>query len=523
MRPSSILLLSPWLLLHASAGDQVMNPSYEERVCRRLPGLDGCTGQLEIPYGSAAKYCTTKSGNTYICGTIVLKEKVNVCDAVRQALPGQPGQDFASKGRAMCFCLPWAIRMSTMEEFYPIYEDGDLSAKSRNLANFVQIIDQCIRDNNLSIDDGRPKTIRNMKSTKDWSLVRGADIDVTMWRNLMKAIDGCFDGACDEKAISDWYWEYYELSDGLTDGELFDMLNNWVTLYGTLKAKISDVAKAAKGLQDRHKAANAAVSTVKKSICKGTTCNGSIAKSFLGKVSKALATVKNRQDVSKGCESAAKAIPLMVASTETAIEATNRIPEASYLKNLFESGEITSLSDVIKGFSVVSVLPNVALDLRKKVVHIILLTKYASKVKTTQSQLNDVLVTDWKKRTDLFKTPAQKKVRDGFIQIQGIMKKEFKDPLAKLLKAIQSLDDTLSKFPLRKNQIQIEHGAQLYRRWNLNSFTVPCNYKDTATYTRNGFTASAEYTKVDSCQFGPDWYYLPNHRIPYIMWRFYAA
>jgi hypothetical protein len=89
-------------------------------------------------------------------------------------------------------------------------------------------------------------------------------------------------------------------------------------------------------------------------------------------------------------------------------------------------------------------------------------------------------------------------------------------PVTDLAKAIKSLDDALSKFPLRKKNLELKYGAAQYARYCLQDFQAPCSKEVTQEFELNGFSDSFTYTQLDACQFGPKEISFPHHHLPWI-------
>ncbi|KAF4961546.1 hypothetical protein FGADI_170 [Fusarium gaditjirri] len=159
-------------------------------------------------------------------------------------------------------------------------------------------------------------------------------------------------------------------------------------------------------------------------------------------------------------------------------------------------------------------------DIKRNLTPLILLTKHESRSRDALKKVNAQLTQNWKNKAELSKTAASRKVRDGFIQIQGHLKKELQGSLTTLINAIDAFDKDFLKFPLRGNKMVVEWGAAPYDRWYNLEFKYPCRKEVTKTFTEAGFSKDHTWPVFSPCTFTTQKVDMPKGWIPYIKYRF---
>jgi hypothetical protein len=131
-----------------------------------------------------------------------------------------------------------------------------------------------------------------------------------------------------------------------------------------------------------------------------------------------------------------------------------------------------------------------------------------------------VLAPKFKENQELAKKKA---VRDGFIQIQTIIKTDLKDPVNKLVKAINALNVDLNKLVLRKKKLELTYGSVGYDRFNTWDFDYPCVDMVTETFTEGEFSEDFTYPVYYDCRFYSGTVKFVRHWIPYLKYRWVSG
>jgi translation initiation factor 1 (eIF-1/SUI1) len=170
--------------------------------------------------------------------------------------------------------------------------------------------------------------------------------------------------------------------------------------------------------------------------------------------------------------------------------------------------------------TVTSELDMYANDIKRSLTPLILLTKHETRSREALKKVNNQLTQNWKNNKELSKTASSRKVRDGFIQIQSLLKKELQGSLTTLINAIDTFDNDFLKFPLRGNKMEIAWGAAPYDRWINLQFKYPCRKEVTKTFTEEGFSEDFTWSTFSPCTFTAQRVDLPKGWLPYLKYRF---
>ena len=235
-------------------------------------------------------------------------------------------------------------------------------------------------------------------------------------------------------------------------------------------------------------------------------------------VTDALNSVKALSIVTTKADDAAKAIPgILDVVYYDAIGGIADWPSNDFIVDIWTRGLLTSVADFTNAaFKITTTMPDIATDLQKRIIPIILATKYQGQGATAVKNLNTVLATDWSKKS------GSATVRAGFIAIQGYMKKELQTTLSNLNRDMKVLDDVLNKFQLRKYNIEWNTQSIYYGRFVNTEFSMPCLRTMTQSWTLGQYKESADYPTFYECSSGHVYVNLPIIEIPTIKWRWIA-
>ncbi|KAL2672460.1 hypothetical protein Neosp_013171 [[Neocosmospora] mangrovei] len=444
------------------------------------------------------------------CGTKVNTERIDACEAVTRALGSG---DFANHASRNCQCFPQAVDLPKNGLYKPYYEGALIGSLDDYFFRSIYNLERCIADDGITIKTDRATVIQNqISNTRGWTVARGPDVDMPLYRQLATAMEPCQKDGCDPVKLRDFFAGYIGNAEGITDSEFVRMLNTWVSIFETLKKQVAAVNQASKLVQTRLAAVNGKVSSTKASVCKGTACKSSTVTAHFGK---SLGAVTSLSD--KGT----KNIPGMMSLTKNSLSYTKSAAEGSYYVDLFQNFKMSTLRDFAKAFKVTEYFPPAAEKIKNSLVPIGNIKKYAAQGRTGLTQIDYVLGVQWSKNKELAKTAAGRKVRDGFINMQKSVKTELRTPVYNLIKAIDALQVTVDKLPLTNKKLEWSFGAAPYNRWSEHEMKVPCAQEKTQTFMLNGWpSAPFTWTEVGSCEWGPTKIPYSKHFIPYIKYRF---
>ncbi|KAH7142074.1 hypothetical protein EDB81DRAFT_653755 [Dactylonectria macrodidyma] len=512
------------LLLFGSliAAAQATRTSDISAVCSGLYGVIGCTSELEFPLGSSPVFCKLQEQ----CGIEIDVATENICNAITSAL-SDDGK-FVDHAEVHCGCLPAAQRNhdghlkdgDNLEYVWQGYLSYDINPEY--LADLIKT-EECLIDNGFPYQTGRTQAISKYLQPKDgWKVLRLQEVDMTLYRRLVAATWTCsFDiDNCDKARLRAFFVDYISNSDGVTTSELTRMLQSWLTLFDTIQKRIRAVNTAATAVQARLKTVSSKVSSIKKNVCQKNACKGKTASSYLTKVSKAFTATKTLNTIPAAGAKAGKNIPRAKQLTQMCLTSATTPANEDYYYELFLTANFGTTKHLPKAFQLVEDLPVAASELKNLVVSMSDLTKHSTRARGVQTHLNGILSQNWKTNKELSKTQASRKVRDGFIQIQTLVKRDLRPPVNDLIKALTALNTELDKFPLRSKTLEFRYGAVPYERWSTQDWEVPCAEEVWREFQQGEFKDARYFTEIQVCDFGPNRVTFPDHHLPFIKYRF---
>lgn len=146
--------------------------------------------------------------------------------------------------------------------------------------------------------------------------------------------------------------------------------------------------------------------------------------------------------------------------------------------------------------------------------------KHATTVDAVLKRFDAILAPDWKNNQELSRTPELRKVRDGFIKTQNIIKSTLQSPVGDFLKVINAFNEEFAKFPLATKKLQLAFGAVPYQRWIDVEFDYPCRTNKEQTFTAAGFSKVYKWPEFSACSFTTQKVDLVSNWIPHMKYRF---
>ncbi|KAH7111683.1 hypothetical protein B0J13DRAFT_534312 [Dactylonectria estremocensis] len=553
MRRSLPFLIPSLLVAQLAAAQNTI-----DKICSGIQDIYGCTTSFKVPSGIKVETCPQKvfewvpcktktvykypcptwpkpgrmcDGWTCVpgtqekwikgpCGLTVLTTNVDLCQQVRGVL-GNQGSQFISKAGAICKCFPRAVAMAGAGLFDSLSSSGDFSSAMSTLIGDAITLQKCMLDKGFNIQDTKDKVlVTDLASTDGWTVVRAKEIDLATYGELIAAISPCFTGPCNPDLIRTFFTNYLTESKELMADQITDVLTGWINIFDGIKEKILEIENAARSLSTHLQTVPDKVQAVLKKICKNGECQGPAISSFVTKVTKAIDTMKAVQDIKKAADTVAEVVPKLIDQTHTVIEVTETVPDAQFLLDMIEAGNLRKISDIFEAIQVTKELPKLAAELREAISPVgKLITDYRGQGEDALALLKDVVSISWEDYANEFKANSTHELRTGLIEIQSIIQSDLQEPLQNLTEAIQGLSDVFSTFPIKEGRFQLEAKVASYQRWSTVSMDMPCSKWERQTFKRNGFRASFDYPKFWRCPYGPKRLPWPNHHIPYIKFR----
>ncbi|KAJ4003541.1 hypothetical protein NW752_012160 [Fusarium irregulare] len=496
------------------------------KICKSTEGVYGCEEYIQVPYGSEP---ITTCFDTSPCGVKVLTTNRNICDLVEAILPKDA--NYIGGYTAWCHRAPEA--MTAIKTDKSVWVDGILkNAEYIPLARALGIEEEFIGQG-LTIQNNKASVLTNQLGNKDgWTVLKAGEITTPKYFELVErliAYQTCGSSDCWESSLQNvmnWFIEWIPRGTEIRNGKLNTMLKDWEKTFATpYENRITAIKSGASTVQTRVKAVSSKVDSIKKSICAKNACKGKTASTYLKNVATTLQAIKDLSNIVAAANAADEKRKYIYYNFLGNIQASYNLPPdilaPNNLNDLLDDGKLNTLRGIMHGFgAVTSELPMYALDIKRNLVPLILLTKHESRVREALKKVSNQLSPNWKNNKELSKSASSRKVRDGFIQIQSLLKKELQGSLNTLINAIDAFNKDFSKFPLRGDKMEITWGAAPYDRWVNLQFKYPCRKEVTETFTEEGFSEDFTWSKFSPCTFTSQRVDLPKGWIPYLKYRF---
>ncbi|KAH6886864.1 hypothetical protein B0T10DRAFT_515723 [Thelonectria olida] len=509
----SYLTLLAWVAAHPVIAGPL------DDICNAVEGVISCDRTIQRPIGSEPVYCDETPDTP--CGVHILTEEIDICTAINNAMTDS---EFVDNAPAICDCLAMAINDQDLKD---VWEDGSLQGEAYPWKlDHAYYKETCLIEAGYKLKNNKQAAIGTKFDPKDgWKTLQAPEINVARYRALVTPLNKCLpdgvgDEVCNWADVRSWFLKWVNDAGAINNSDLAHTVKSWPGLIATLKKRIADVKSTAKTVQDRTKSVSTKVAAVQKKVCQKNACKGfkgPSASKFLNNVNEALKTAKALGSIPAESDKSANMIPKLATRANAAVAALKPNPKSEHWKVLIEKGEIQSFKSIMKGFGrLLYDLPTAASQIKSGLTHLILLTKNATRGKKAASQIKTVLAPKFKENQELSKKKA---VRDGFIQIQTIIKNDLKGPVDKLNKAIDALNTDLSKLVLRGKKLELTYGSIGYDRFNNWDFDYPCVEMITDTYTEGEFSEDFTYPVYSQCRFYSGKVSFVRHWVPYLKYR----
>ncbi|GKU06997.1 hypothetical protein FLAG1_07744 [Fusarium langsethiae] len=495
-------------------------------ICKSTEGVYGCEEFIKVPFGSEP---ITTCFDTSPCGVQILTNNRNICDLVEEALPSNA--NYIGGYTAWCHRAPDALTAIKTDK--SVWVDGKLKdAKYVPLARALGIEEE-FANQGLAFQNNKASVLANQLANKDgWTVLKGGEITTPKYFDLVErliAYQTCNSSDCWETSLQrvlDWFMEWIPRGTEIRNGKLFSMLKDWEKTFATpYKNRITAIKNGATTVQTRVKTVSTKVDSIKKSICAKNACTGKTASTYLKNVATTLQAIRDLSNIAASATKADEQRKYIYYNFLSNIQSNFVLPPEylvpNHLSDLLDDGRLDTLRGIMHGFgTITSELDMYANDIKRSLTPLILLTKHESRCREALKKVNNQLAPNWKTNKELSKTASSRKVRDGFVQIQSLLKKELQGSLTTLINAIDAFDNDFLKFPLRGNKMEVAWGAAPFDRWTNLQFKYPCRKEVTKTFTEEGFSEDFTWSTFSPCTFTAQRVDLPKGWVPYLKYRF---
>lgn len=189
--------------------------------------------------------------------------------------------------------------------------------------------------------------------------------------------------------------------------------------------------------------------------------------------------------------------------------------------DLVVSNKLETLHMLMNGFGTVTTdLDYYAKEMQANFYSFKPFKKHATTIEAVLKRFDAILSPDWKNNQELSRTPELRKVRDGLIKTQTIVKNALQGQVGDFLKAVKAFNEEFDKFPLATKKLQLDFGAAPYQRWFDIEFDYPCRTNKEQTFTAAGFSKVYKWPEFNACSFTRQQVDLASNWIPYLRYRF---
>ncbi|KAM6529943.1 hypothetical protein FALCPG4_008065 [Fusarium falciforme] len=509
------------VLVHPSAAGTNQNIV---TICSAVEGTDGCTKNFNIPYDSRP---LTNCGNKASpCGVEILTNSENICDMINDVLPNK---DFVNGYATWCLALPDALRERKAES--AIWTGGKVNGATTRAMNAITSIEKIFADEGYAPKDNKASVVSTELANKDgWTVLQAPEVNVTSYISLVTSIDFCQTNSCSQKrldVIRQWFINWITADTQIRKGSLSVLLKGWQDSFkGAWKTKIAAMSTSWNTLKARYDSANAKITEIQDTICQGNACKGKTAAGFIKQVSLFLQSIDNLYSIGYQAGDAEYMRQYFLDSYLNNIQAAynlepKKLAPVSPYYDLVVPNKLETLRMLMNGFGTVTTnLDYYAKEMQANFYSFTPFKKHATTVDAVLKRFDAILAPDWKNNQELSRTPELRKVRDGFIKTQNIIKSTLQGPVGDFLKVINAFNEEFAKFPLATKKLQLAFGAVRYQRWIDVEFDYPCRTNKEQTFTAAGFSKVYKWPEFSACSFTTQKVDLVSNWIPYLKYRF---
>ncbi|KAI8716516.1 hypothetical protein NCS52_00945700 [Fusarium sp. LHS14.1] len=508
------------VLVHPSAAGTSQNIV---TICSAVDGTDGCTKNFNIPYDSRPLTNCGKKASP--CGVEILTNSENICDMINDVLPNH---DFVNGYATWCLALPDALREKKAES--AIWTGGKVNGATTKAMNAIASIEQRFADEGYAPKDNKASVVSKELANKDgWTVLQAPEVNVTSYISLVTPIDFCQTNSCNQKrldVIRQWFINWIAADTQIRKGSLSVLLKGWQDSFkGAWKTKIAAISTAWNTLKARHDSAYAKINEIQDTVCQGNACNGKTAAGFIKQVSLLLQSIDNLYNIGYEAGDAENLRQYFLNNYLNNIQSAynlepKKLAPVSPYYDLVLSNKLETLRMLMNGFGTVTTnLDYYAKEMQANFYSFTPFKKHATTVEAVLKRFDAILAPDWKNNQELSRTPELRKVRDGFIKIQNIVKSTLQGPVGDFLKAIKAFNEEFAKFPLATKKLQLAFGAVPHQRWIDVEFDYPCRTNKEETFTAAGFSKVYKWPEFSACSFTTQKVDLVSDWIPYLKYR----
>ncbi|KIW19610.1 hypothetical protein PV08_00183 [Exophiala spinifera] len=530
-----------------------------EEICGSVQSVVGCNAIITLPTGFDVKYCknkfvktnpckskvsfttlcptlrkpgrtctTTKSRFDEFtidipCGLNLKTEKVNICNKIRQALPG--GQDLIAKSMAMCECLPAVLALGGEAAIDDVEVSDFSSGTSRLLAAFAKY-SKCLADNGFAIRDDKSNLEApggDLSTSDGWIVIRALEIDLSLYIQLAEAIVLCaYSRECNE--IGTVLTNYAQDSvNFMSDSLKSAIIAPWENLLNGINSTVTNLGNNLPTLATNFIAIQTEVLNVQNQLCQTTEqCLEPSVSDFYNKVTETISRAEPFYQVQASVAEFLSAVKRMKDILDNRAADFSLSADPQSMIELVTSGQFRQIRQVVEIFKIAKELPEFVKSLGD---NLNLGTNFLPDLSLQTTELEESLLAttspNWL-NGPLTTNASLSDARDSIQRVQAMLRDQV-NLVRSVTSNINGAYGRLQQLPFHGAEIVVHPGVASYRRWSEVSMDLVCSKMTTQRYNYPGLKSiSFDYPEFKTCRYGPKRVSWPNHHIPYIKLKFSA-
>ncbi|KAI8669982.1 hypothetical protein NCS56_00802000 [Fusarium sp. Ph1] len=554
----SLLCLLPFVLL----AHVVIAQGSITDICAGVKGVSGCKVSITVPTGvkvntkrktvkvqlTEEQYnkCKTKKQVKYNCGTkqkpktctktqcvpgyddkiqnvpsslTVLTKKINLCNQIRSILGNTIGKKFINSNNALCSCFPKVKQMDSSGKFTSISSKGELKSENSNVIKTAGELQTCIANAGFPVKDNKAAILAPLKSKDGWAFAPAAEIDMTLYKNLIDLTVPCQAGSCNVNLIRDTIKSYVAKSYETMKQPITNTVGDWYDKIYELLTSILAYSQSCDNVQFTMQDVYTEVFGLATQICETLhKCDGPKVDKFLQETFDLLQMVGDLWEARGPLGTANTALTgLLGLSSKLKDEWPTNVLTTSQIVNIIQQGQFKTISDIFKFMPIATDLPLLASDIQTASFALFdILDQYQHVGEEALALANKLIAIDWTK------VPDEVTFNDGtynrLIVIQILINSKIKKSVEGYVASCKTLQTALDTFSLTNGRYSAVKSVAAYQRFSTISMDMPCSKMTKQVFKKSGLTTSFSYRTFWKCKFNQQAHYPRNH-IPYMRVR----
>ncbi|WAO90312.1 Hypothetical protein NCS54_00773500 [Fusarium falciforme] len=525
-------------------------------ICAGVKGIAGCKVSITVPTGvkvntkrktvKVYNKCKTKKQVKYNCGTkqkpktctktqcvpgydnkiqnvpsslTVLTKKINLCNQIRSILGNTIGNKFINSNNALCSCFPKVKQLETGGKFTSISSKGELKSENSNVIKTAGELQTCIANAGFPVKDNKAAVLAPLKPKDGWAFAPAAEIDMSLYKNLIDLTVPCQTGSCNVNLIRDTVKSYVTNSYETMKQPITSIVGDWYDKIYELLTSILAYSQSCDNVQFTMQDVYTEISDLATQICETLhKCDGPKVDEFLQETYDLVQMVGDLWEARDPLGTANTALTgLLGRSSKLKDEWPTNILATSQIVNVIQQGQFKTVNDIFKFMPIATDLPALASDIQTASFALFdILDQYQHVAEEALALANKLIAIDWTK------VPDEVTFNDGtynrLIVIQILINSKIKTSVEGYVASCKTLQTALDNFSLTNGRYSVVKSVVTYQRFSTVSMDMPCSKMTKQVFKKFGLTTSFSYRTFWKCKFNQVAQYPRNH-IPFMRIR----